>query len=117
MKGLVYSSRVVILGMVLFLALSAPVLARHHGDLWIKAAVKYVIERDGRFELDDLGVSCHNGIVKLRGTVLAREEKGLAAQLVMEVPDIRGIENDIQVVPVLNKNFKVEKEAESTLIE
>ena len=116
MKVLFSSARVVILGMVLLIILSAPASAGHRGDLRIKTAVESVIERDGRLDLDDLGVSCHNGIVKLSGTVLAGEEKGLAAQLAMEVPDVQGIENDIQVVPILNENFKVEKEAESTLL-
>ena len=116
MKVLVSSARVVFMGMVLLLPLSATPLAGHGGDLWIKAAVETVIERDGRLDLDDIRVSCHNGIVKLSGTVLADEEKGLAAQLVMEVPDVRGIENNIQVVPVLSENIKVEKEAEATLL-
>src|ERR1700751_1608731 len=94
------SPRVVVLGLVLLLPFSAPASAGHRGDLWIKAAVESVIERDGRLDLDDLRVSSHNGIVKLSGTVLAGEERGLAAQLAMEVPDVQGIENDIQVVPI-----------------
>jgi len=117
MHGFVSYFRVMILGMfVLLFVFSSPAIARYRGDVLTKAAVESVIERDGRLDLDDLKISCHDGIIKLRGTVLSGDEKGLATELAMEVSAVRGIENDLQVVPILSDDLKVEKEAESTLL-
>ncbi|HET6464798.1 MAG TPA: BON domain-containing protein [Nitrospiria bacterium] len=86
-------------------------------DLWIKTAVESFMERDGHLNLNRIGVSSHSGIVKLNGTVYTGEEKGLAELIAMQIPGVRGVENDMRVIPPLDQDIAIEKQARAALIE
>jgi osmotically-inducible protein OsmY len=122
MKRHVGFLEMVIAGIILSVPMSNGVsissaMETRNGDLWIKAALEAVIEKDGRLVLDDLNVSSHDGIVKLGGVVVTADEKALAELLATQVPGVKGVENDIMVEPPLDQDFKVEKDAERTIIE
>lgn len=114
------SARVFTFGAVIWLIAFFPVrlsAGEAQDDVRIKTAMESVIEEDGHLDLDELRVSSHNGIVKLGGTVLTGDEKALAGLLATQVPGVRGVENDIAVVPPLNQDVKLEKRAENTLLQ
>jgi osmotically-inducible protein OsmY len=106
---------------ILFITLSqAPAshaMQREKSDLWIKTALESDMEKDGHLDLNRIGVSSHHGIVKLDGTVLTGEEKGLAELIAMQIPGVRGVENDILVIPPLDPDIAIEKQARAALIE
>jgi len=102
---------------VLFPVPASPAVQLEKGDLWIKTALESVMEKDGRLDLNRIGVSSRKGIVKLEGTVLTGEEKGLAELLAMQIPGVRGVQNNMQVIPPLNQDIAIEKETQSVLIE
>jgi osmotically-inducible protein OsmY len=86
-------------------------------DLWIKTALESDMENDGHLDFNRIGVSSHNGIVKLEGTVLTGEEKGLAELIAMQIPGVRGVENDMRVIPPLDQDIAIEKLVRAALIE
>jgi osmotically-inducible protein OsmY len=106
---------------ILFVTLSqAPAshaMKLEKSDLWIKTALESVIEKDGHLNLNRIGVTSHNGIVTLKGMVLTGEEKGLAELLAMQIPGVRGVESDIRVIPPLDRDIAIEKQARAALIE
>jgi osmotically-inducible protein OsmY len=106
---------------ILFITLSqAPAshaMQREKSDLWIKTALESDMEKDGHLDLNRIGVSSHHGIVKLDGTVLTGEEKGLAELIAMQIPGVRGVENDMRVIPPLDPDIAIEKQARAALIE
>jgi len=91
--------------------------AQMQNDDAVKTAVESTIERDGHLNLDDLQVSCADGLVTLRGTVLTGDERGLAELLAMQASGVRGVRNDIAVVLKLDRDLKLEKLAERTLLD
>lgn len=120
MKGLFVFVSVVILGIFMFLIFSTPVPvlpATDRGDLWIQSALESVMEKDGRLDLTQVGVSCSDAIVKFSGTVLTDYEKGLAELLGTEIPGVKGIQNNILVMPVADQDVKIAKEVQTTLFE
>lgn len=96
---------------------ASPATPMEKGDLWIKTATESTMEKDGHLNLNRIGVSSHHGIVKLEGTVLTGEEKGLAELIAMQIPGVRGVQNNILVIPPLDQDIAIEKKARSTLIE
>jgi len=96
---------------------ASPAMQREKSDLWIKTALESVMEKDGHLNLNRIGVSSHNGIVKLDGTVYTGEEKGLAELIAMQIPGVRGVENDMRVIPPLDQDIAIEKQARAALIE
>lgn len=122
MKGLVNFMMLAIFVTVIFFMVSMPVSLSpvgqiDQGDLWIKTALESVMEKDNRLSLNRIEVAAVDGIVKLGGTVLTDDEKGLAEQIASQIPSVRGIENDIVVLPAVDPNSELEKEAKATLIE
>ncbi len=86
-------------------------------DGWILTALASVTERDGRLSPGRVNASCHNGVVSLRGTVLTEEDKGVAEQLAMLIPGVRGIENNLSVAPAVDGNGRIAQEVRSILME
>jgi osmotically-inducible protein OsmY len=86
-------------------------------DVQIETAVESVIEEDGHLDLDELRISCHDGVVRLGGTVLTVEERALAELLAMQVPDVRAVQDNIRVERPSDQDVELEKQAESTLLE
>jgi osmotically-inducible protein OsmY len=122
MKGLVDFMMLAIFGTAIFVMVSIPApvflaTQTEQGDLWIKTALESVMEKDNHLSLNRIEVASVNGIVKLGGTVLTDDEKGLAEQIASEIPGVRGIENDIGVLPAVDPNSELEKEAKAVLIE
>jgi len=116
MKELAVFIMLAIGGIVLFdmASIAAPA---DPGDLWIKSALESVIEKDNRLSLNHIDVASLNGTVKLNGMVLTEDEKGLAERMASQIPGVKGIENDINVLPAVDPNSELEKEAKATLIE
>ncbi|MFZ5863838.1 MAG: BON domain-containing protein [Nitrospirota bacterium] len=73
------------------------------GDFWISTATESVMERDGRLYPGQVKVSCHDGVVTLRGAVPTDDDKGLAEHLAMIVPGVRGIVNALNVRQVVDR--------------
>jgi len=86
-------------------------------DLWINTALEFDMEKDGHLNMNRIGVSSHNGVVQLEGTVVTGEEKGLAELIAMQIPGVRGVENDLRVIPPLDQDIVIEKQARAALIE
>jgi osmotically-inducible protein OsmY len=109
-----------IVSMIIVLALSRPSRAGFRpvkNDLWIQTALDSVMEKDGRFDLDRIDTSTHNGVVTLSGTVFTGDEKGLAELLAMQIPGVKAVKNEIRVVPAMTRDIELEKKTRSTLIE
>lgn len=87
------------------------------GDGWILTALAFVMERDGRLSPGRVNASCHNGVVALQGTVLTEEDRGVAEQLTMLIPGVRGIKNNLSVAPTFDGNDRVAREIRSILVE
>jgi len=104
-------------GVFLIPAPASPETQREKNDLWIRTALESVMEKDGHLNLNRIEVSSRNGIVKLDGTVYTGEEKGLAELIAMQIPGVRGVENDMRVIPPLDQDIATEKQARATLIE
>lgn len=122
MKGLVNLITLVIFGTAIFFMVSipapvSPATQTEQGDLWIKTALESVMEKDNRLSLNRIEVASLNGIVKLGGTVLTDDEKSLAERIASQIPGVKGIENDMDVLPAVDSNSELEKEAKATLIE
>jgi osmotically-inducible protein OsmY len=103
--------------MTLTQATASHAMQQEKSDLWIKTALEFDMEKDGHLNLNRVGVSSHNGVVKLEGTVVTGEEKGLAELIAMQIPGVRGVENDMRVIPPLDQDIAIEKQAEAALIE
>jgi osmotically-inducible protein OsmY len=86
-------------------------------DLQIETAVESVIEEDGHLDLDELRIACHDGVVRLGGTVLTVDERALAELLAMQIPHVRAVQNNIKVERPSDQDVVLEKRAESTLLE
>lgn len=112
-----------VLLMVMIPVPASPAMQMEKGDLWIKTALESIMEKDGYFNvdgyssLDRVHVSVHRAIVKLGGAVLTGDEKGEAEVLAMQVPGVHAVENDIHVIPVMNKEVELEKESDSAIDE
>jgi len=122
MKKQVCYFNLAILGVAIFLTLSIPAPAARAGqadpgDLWIKSAMESVMQKDGRLNLNRLKVRSQNGIVKLGGTAMTDDEKGLAELIAMEIPGVKGIENDIEVLPPVDPDSELQKETRVELID
>jgi len=122
MKGLFNLTVLAIFGTAIFIMVSmpapaSPVAQTAPGDLWITTALESVMEKDSRLSLSRIEVASVNGIVKLGGTVLTDDEKGLAEQIASQIPGVTGIENNVGVLPAAGPDSALEKEAKATLIE
>lgn len=102
---------------ILIPAPASPAMQMEKGDLWIKTAMESVMERNGHLNLNHIAVSSKHGIVQLKGTVLTGEEKGLADLIAMQIPGVKGVQNDLLVIPPLDQDIAIEKQAKATLIE
>lgn len=107
---------VILLGMFMVVYDYDPVSSTP-SDLWITTALKSVMERNGHFDLDHIGLSVNHGTVDLSGSVLTGEEKGLAELLAMQIPGVKAVENGIRVIPALDRDIEIEKESKSALLE
>jgi len=87
------------------------------GDLSIKTDLASLMENDDRFGQDHVRLDVSKGVVRLTGTVLTPEEKGLAEEHATEIPGVRGIQDEIWVLPSINEDQDLQKEVESTLID
>ena len=119
MKGQMVKIAIAAALVVMAAAVPAPGVAAttDPGDEWILTALSFVMERDGRLSPGRVSASCHNGVVALHGTVLTEEERGLAEQLTMLIPGVRGIVNDLSVAPAVDGNARVAQDVRSLLIE
>lgn len=87
------------------------------GDLSIKTDLASLMEKDDRFGQDHVRVDSRNGIVRLSGTVLTPEEKGWAELHATQIPGVRGIQDEIWVLPDINADQDLQEEVKSTLID
>ena len=109
----------VLLGGVVFmvLAFSKGAGPDHLNDFWIQSALDSVLEKDGDFDLDQVSVVIREGNVRLKGNVLTEEEKGHAEQIAMQIPGVQALENDIHVIPPVNRDVDLEKQIQSEIFE
>jgi len=113
--GILFGAAVILV--ILIPTPASPSTQMEKNDLWIKTALESVMEKDGHLNLNRIGISVRSRIVKLDGTVYTGEEKGLAELIAMQIPGVRGVENDMRVVPPLTQDIQVEKQVRATLME
>ena len=88
-------------------------------DTGITAKIKGRLGSDGRTQNADIHVETNNGIVTLGGSVASAEVKDAAEELVRNVPDVKGVDNQIvspsAVDSLANKAEKVADSAETAV--
>jgi osmotically-inducible protein OsmY len=92
-------------------------LAPEATDLWLATAAEAVFERAGRLDPWRLTVTCERGIVRLAGAVITQQERTLAEALAAEVRGVRGVRNDIIVVPAVDLDQVLAAEVRAALID
>lgn len=115
MKGF---AEITSIALIISLALSIQTPASrpsNPSDYWIKTALDSVMVRNGHFDSDRIQVSTRDGVVKLSGNVLTGDEKGLVQLLAIQIPGVKALKSNIQVMPAVNQNVELEKESQSAL--
>jgi osmotically-inducible protein OsmY len=122
MKKLIYLLVLAIYGVAIYSFFSTPTAASRagqadSGDLWITSAIHSVMEKDSRLSPNQIEVASLKGIVKLDGRALTEDEKGLAEEIAMQIPGVKGIENDIEVLPAIDSDSELQDQTRTELIE
>lgn len=68
-------------------------------DSWVTSKVKIALFADERVKGHQVNVSTTKGTVYLRGKVDSEEAKTAAADVVKSVEHVKGVQNELQVVP------------------
>jgi len=72
-------------------------------DLWITTVTKLRLLADSRVPSMEVGVDVRNGVVTLHGNVPTQEAMEAAAEAARETKGVKGIENEIMVIPELDR--------------
>jgi osmotically-inducible protein OsmY len=117
MKELTVTCTVAVLLFAWLSMSNAPGLPRATSDRWIKTTLESEMENDAMFDLDHVRVAVDHGTVNLGGTVRTGDERGEAELLAMSTHGTKAIRDNINVMPNVNLNVKMDKEIRSDLIE
>lgn len=76
---------------------AVPAAAQADLDTRLPKEVEFALYKSDAFEVKTLHVTSQNGVVHLTGTVRNAAEKLLAERIAREVPEVHGIQNDLEI--------------------
>ncbi len=78
--------------------LGSPPGAANDIDARLPKEVEFALYKTDAFEIKTLKISCQGRIIRLAGSVRTLAEKLLAERVAREVPEVRGVVNDLEIV-------------------
>ncbi len=67
-------------------------------DARLPKEIEFALYKTDAFDVKTLRISSQNRVVRLAGSVRSPAEKLLAERIAREVPDVRGVTNDLEIV-------------------
>ena len=74
-------------------------------DTWLTAKTKIALFEDERVKGTQVSVETIKGVIHLRGKVDSELAKGAADEIAKNIEGVKGVKNDLQVVPPVARKF------------